>query len=314
MNQGPLIFLGSFLVMACSWFGMILMPQVQIGRQQPVVLPDTGQFYPVTTPGLAAQGAQVYRANGCYYCHSQQVRQTGTRFNVTLAKLPKADTPEAEAELSKKVLLAVIEAKAGISARAAKGLIRTAPKLLLERVTQEEARQARGLIEKAGGKVEIEVQPVSADIERGWGRRRTVAADYLYDYPVMLGTQRIGPDLANLGTRKMGDAGRTWNLWHLYDPKLGTIDSTMPSYAHLFKKQKIGRSPSPNALKLQSTQVEKGYEVVPKPEAMALVAYLQSLQAEASLFEAPTPKLPPDETMGGSPQQQGSGGATSPAK
>jgi len=83
MNHGPLIFLGSFLAMACSWFGLILMPQLQIGRQQSVVLPETGQLYPAPRPGAAAQGAQVYRANGCYYCHSQQVRQSDTLFNVT---------------------------------------------------------------------------------------------------------------------------------------------------------------------------------------------------------------------------------------
>jgi hypothetical protein len=35
-----------------------------------------------------------------------------------------------------------------------------------------------------------------ADLARGWGRRRTVARDYLRDQPVMLGTVRFGPDLA----------------------------------------------------------------------------------------------------------------------
>lgn len=314
MNQGPLIFLGSFLAMACSWFGLILMPQVQIGRQQSVVLAETGQLYPAPRLGVAAQGAQVYRANGCYYCHSREVRQATTLYNVTLAKLPKSDTPEAEAELSKKVLLAVLEARAGVSAKAAKALIRTAPKPLLDKVTREKAEQARGLIEKAGGKIEIEAQPEGADIARNWGRRRTVAADYLYDYPVMLGSQRIGPDLANLGTRKMGDAGKTWNLWHLYDPKLGTPDSKMPSYAHLFKKQKIGRTPSPDALKLPASVVEKGYEIVPTREATALVAYLQSLKADASLFEAPVPKLPPEEPSDASPERPTAGGANPSAK
>ena len=67
MNHGPLIFLGSFLALVSSWFGLILMPQLQIGRQQAVMIPETGQLYPAARPGLPAQGAQVYRANGCYY-------------------------------------------------------------------------------------------------------------------------------------------------------------------------------------------------------------------------------------------------------
>ena len=39
-----------------------------------------------------------------------------------------------------------------------------------------------------------------ADIKRGWGLRRTVSRDYIYDRPTMLGTMRTGPDLANVGS------------------------------------------------------------------------------------------------------------------
>ncbi len=45
-----------------------------------------------------------------------------------------------------------------------------------------------------------------SDIGRGWGGgakpaqgRRTVARDYIYDDPVVLGVARNGPDLANAG-------------------------------------------------------------------------------------------------------------------
>src|SRR4051812_7994171 len=40
---------------------------------------------------------------------------------------------------------------------------------------------------------------LGSDLDRGWGRRRSVARDYIFDEPVMLGSQRIGPDLANFG-------------------------------------------------------------------------------------------------------------------
>jgi cytochrome c oxidase cbb3-type subunit 2 len=44
----------------------------------------------------------------------------------------------------------------------------------------------------------------------------SVAADYLYDFPVQLGSLRAGPDLANIGVRAP-DAN--WQLQHLYAPK-----------------------------------------------------------------------------------------------
>ena len=53
----------------------------------------------------------------------------------------------------------------------------------------------------------------------------------------------------------------------------------------LFEERKIGRVPSPDALKIEG--VEAGYEVVPTDEAKALAAYLASLRADVPLFEAP---------------------------
>src|SRR5437868_13621241 len=47
-----------------------------------------------------------------------------------------------------------------------------------------------------------QVRGLGADNARGWGARQTVAQDYLGDSPVLLGSQRIGPDLANIGLRQ----------------------------------------------------------------------------------------------------------------
>ncbi|MFW6078964.1 MAG: cbb3-type cytochrome c oxidase subunit II, partial [Gemmatimonadota bacterium] len=41
----------------------------------------------------------------------------------------------------------------------------------------------------------------TTDVERGWGDRPTVPADYVYDRPHLLGTMRTGPDLINVGIR-----------------------------------------------------------------------------------------------------------------
>lgn len=202
MNRGPLIFLGIFLALSASFYGMVLVPQIELGRQVETKAVGSDDIYPVMRSGLAKQGAEVYRANGCVYCHSQQVR------------------------------------------------------------------------------------PTPADLER-WGKRRTVAPDYLFDFPVQLGSQRIGPDLANMATRPRGDA---WHLQHLYAPRSLVEGSTMPPYRYLFEVRKVSSLTSTNALKLPDKFAPPvGYEVVPKPQAIQLVAYLNSLKSEVGLFEAPLP-------------------------
>lgn len=201
MNHPALIFLGTVFSLVATWYGFVFIPQTQIGRQQPVMIEAINQIYPGPRPGQATQGLEVYRANGCVYCHSQQVR---------------------------------------------------------------------------GG---------SSDLPR-WGQRRTVAQDYLYDLPVQLGSQRLGPDLANIGLRQ-SNAERHYA--HLYLPSSLAPGSTMPPYKFLFEKRIIKGALSPEAVKWNGISIEPGYEIIPKPEAVALVAYLLSLRADVPLFEAPLP-------------------------
>lgn len=205
MNYPSLIFLGVFFSFALSWSGMVLLPQLQIGREEPVVLQETNQPYPSKPAGMAQQGKEVYRQLGCAACHTQQVR--------------RSDVPR-------------------------------------------------------------------------WGKRFTVARDYLRDNPVLLGSQRIGPDLTNIGARQPDAA---WHLNHFYNPRSVFSESApkspMPQYKFLFVEQKIKGEGSPNALQLPKQFAPKeGYEVVPKHEVLALAAYMQSLHTETSLYESPLPQ------------------------
>ncbi len=62
----------------------------------------------------------------------------------------------------------------------------------------------------------------------------------------------------------------------------------MPPYRFLFEQRRIERRPSPDALVLpRDLAPAPGYEIVPKPAAKALAAYLISLRADAPLFDAP---------------------------
>jgi cytochrome c oxidase cbb3-type subunit 2 len=221
VNRGPLIFLGTFLTIATSWFGLVFTPFVQLGnldsaREKPT---DTG--YPEELVGEAARGRKVYQAMGCIYCHSQQVRP---------------NTPIDEKDPNS--------------------------------------------------------EPFFADIPRGWGARRSVPVDYIHDRPVLLGTMRTGPDLANIGKR--------WDTVkqhkHLYNPRFELVDSIMPSFRFLYEWKDEEDVPANDPLQKELEKklenqwewpTKAGKKLVPSEDAKALVAYLLSLKRDGDL---PKPK------------------------
>ncbi len=143
-----------------------------------------------------------------------------------------------------------------------------------------------------------------ADLDRGWGLRRTVARDYIYDKPVLLGYSRLGPDLANIGTRKDPDNpekySAAWHFMHLYNPQGTSPGSIMPSYKFLFETRKIAGQVDAEALKLTGAQAPPpGYEVVPSNQARQLVAYLISLDHSHPLPEAGPNIQPPKPGVSG---------------
>ena len=274
MNYGPLVFLAAFFALSSSWFAFVLTPQIQLGNEpQATNIVNTAELYPQARPGAAAQGLQVYRANGCAYCHSQQVGQSGVAVDVVLT--------ETGTNLA---IIADLIKQANSSATVA-GLAGDLPKIVIQGANIVDATALVKALKAAGAKSEARVIPTGTDIARGWGTRRTVSTDYIFDSPVMLGSLRVGPDLANIGARSP-DANA--HLVHLYAPRATMPGSAMPSYRFLFETRKIHAQPSPDALKLPlEFAAPAGFEIVPKPEARELVAYLLSLHADAPLFAAP---------------------------
>ena len=249
MKNGFLVFLASLIALGGSWCGFVLAPVLQLGGgKQTTILNATG-LYPLDRPGLANQGLQVYRANGCAACHTEQVQQSGVACDVVLTGAGK--DPAAMTHL--------------ISSLKLNGLDKDLAEARVDKITA------------AGGKAEIHIVASGPDITRGWGRRHSVAEDFLYDDPVQLGSLRIGPDLADVGTRQP-DAN--WQSVHLYAPQSVVKDSAMPPFRYLFRVQKIGSATSPDALIFpKGFGPPAGYEAVPTPQAVALAAYLLSLHA-----------------------------------
>jgi cytochrome c oxidase cbb3-type subunit 2 len=257
MKNGFVIFLAAFVALGASWSAFVLEPERQLGRAKQTTVLNSSDAYPVQRPGEAAQGLQIYRANGCAACHTEQVQQTGVACDVVLTA-------------------------AGKNPSVVSNLLSS---LKLNGLTEQEAEVASGKITAAGGKVETHIIATGSDIARGWGMRHSVAEDFLYDSPVQLGSLRVGPDLADVGTR-LPDAN--WQLLHLYAPRSVVKDSAMPPFRYLFETKKIGDAPSPDALNLpKEFTPPAGYEVVPTDDAKKLVAYLLSLHADVPLYDAP---------------------------
>jgi cbb3-type cytochrome oxidase cytochrome c subunit len=273
MKNGFVIFLAAFAVAGTSWCAFVLAPQLQLGGAKQVAVLNSSDVYPLNRPGEAAQGLQIYRANGCAACHTEQVQQSGVACDVILTGFGKNEAKVANAVVG---LMKITDGKlVGVYLQ----------ETVLSGLTEAEAEAAVGKITDAGGKTETHIVATGADISRGWGLRHSVAEDFLYDNPVQLGSVRVGPDLADVGSR-LPDAN--WQLLHLYAPRSVVQDSAMPPFRYLFETEKIGDAPSPDALSLPAEFAPPaGYEVVPTDDAKKLVAYLLSLHADVPLYDAP---------------------------
>lgn len=280
MKSSSLVFLAAFIALSASWAGFVLAPQIQLGLGGQAKTIPAGDQYPVARAGLAQQGAEVYRSLGCVYCHSQQVGQQGVKVEVVLIDAGTNGANVFSAIAKAKPELAKPETMVGL------------PKAIADVADIAAADVLIKAVSDAGGKIEAQIIPTGADMKWGWGKRRTVAQDYVYDSVVQIGTRRAGPDLANVGApSRKPDVN--WHLLHLYAPQVAVPNSTMPGYRFLFEKRKVGKVPSPDALPLTGELAPlPGFEIVPTDEARALAAYLVSLHADAPLFESPVTPPP----------------------
>ena len=272
------LFIGVFGTFAFSWVGLTLIPNWQIGALNPQTDEEGTDAYPTPKSGMAERGRRIYAANGCIYCHSQQIRPDYASADIDRVR------------------------DAGPS---------PGPK---------------------------------------WAERRSAPRDYIFDRPVVLGQERMGPDVANIGKAapteeekpaapppanapanspaqsppgnasapKPGASGspaapatspappaaaanptglppaysEAWHHRHLYSPRSMSADnrdSTMPAYKFLYEKHPISGQRSADALQLEGRDAPpSGWEIVPTYEAKCLVAYLMSLDQSHPLKEVKT--------------------------
>lgn len=286
MKTGFYVFLAAFVALGAPWFGLVYGPLKQLGGAKATTVLQSTDKWPLRRTGDATLGLQVYRANGCAACHTEQIRQTGVANELSLVNLGVQQAADLK-DFIASLLGTVPELRNFSNAVAANlaGWKGELPMVLYRGADDTVVTLLGDKLKSVGVKTEARVVATGADIARGWGVRQSVAADYLYDSPVQLGSLRAGPDLANIGVR-VPDVN--WQLQHLYAPRSQVKDSTMPAFRFLFNVRKIGAQPAPDALVLpKDFAPADGFEVLPTPAAKQLAAYLVSLKNNVPLYEAP---------------------------
>jgi cbb3-type cytochrome oxidase cytochrome c subunit len=291
MKNGFALFLATVVALGASWCGLVLVPMLQLGGEKLAPILNSTATWPQPRTGEATLGLQVYRANGCAACHTMQVRQDGIAVEVLLTSLGSAGSEDFKEFVQSLFFLPDLEKITNALAANLQDWNGALPKVLLTTDRKTVADEMVQRINAAGVKSEVRIVATGADMARGWGVRRSVAADFLYDNPVQLGSLRAGPDLANIGVR---EPDLNWQLSHLYAPKSVMPNSMMPSFRYLFTIREMAGVPSPDALKLKGEFAPAAEsEIVAAAEAKELAAYLSSLRANAPLYEAPfTPTQP----------------------
>jgi cytochrome c oxidase cbb3-type subunit 2 len=116
-----------------------------------------------------------------------------------------------------------------------------------------------------------QVRPLDQDKVFG---RPAAAGDFAYQTPELLGSERTGPDLTNIGVRQPSEV---WQYIHLYNPRAVVPQSIMPSFSWMFDVVDE-LPPGETAVPLPSAYAPAKGKVVPSQRAKALVAYLMSLK------------------------------------
>lgn len=116
-----------------------------------------------------------------------------------------------------------------------------------------------------------------------WGDRPNIPADYadikrtdfFRNTATLMGSERTGPDLSNIGVRQ---SSKDWHLLHLFNPRSVVRESIMPAYPWMFEvKDKPGKN---DVVVTVPDDYRKGIHgsIIATKDALNLVAYLQSLK------------------------------------
>ena len=321
------LFLGIFGTFAFSWIGLTVIPTWQIGHLSPESDEEGTDIYPRPQSGMFKRGEHVYAANGCVYCHTQQVRADYIADDIERKWGNRRSAPrdyifERPVFLGKMRMgqdLANIGARApapeespapaGAASPAAQGAAASPP------AAAQAASPSSGSSPATVAAASPATSPASAASPNASpppGQRTGVASPSPGQManttpggssPVAPSAQTPGAPwpIQTAGLPPMYSAA--WQHVHLYAPRSINRDSNMPAYRFLYEKRRIAGERSAEALQLSASDAPpEGWEVVPTYDAKCVVAYLMGLNQSHPLKDV--------RSVGGAPA---TGGAPAPA-
>lgn len=275
------LFLGIFGTFAFSWAGLVLIPHYQIGHLEPQVDEDGNDPYPAPKSGMADRGRQIYAANGCVYCHSQQVRDNYAATDIERKWGERRSAPrdylfERPVVLGKMRLgpdLSNIGKRAPVEAATPTPAVPAAPQAS---PAANPASAASPPTPPVAASATPATSPASASA--------SPAAPAASPSPAANAATAVATTSAPNDTPAAYTAA--WHHRHLYSPRSLVLDSNMPAYRFLYEKRRIGGERAADALKLgEADAIPEGWELVPTYDAKCLVAYLMSLDQSHPLNE-----------------------------
>ena len=310
------LFLGIFGTFAFSWVGLTVIPNWQIGHLNPQMEEDGTDVYPQPQSGMVERGRRVYAANGCVYCHSQQVRADYAADDIERKWGDRRSTPrdyifERQVFLGKMRMgpdLANVGARAPAEQESAPapptgGAAPAGSPGQQSAVAPPSSSAPPGASPnpppKSAGSPAPKTSPAAAGsppAAAGSPSPSTAspapkppappapnASPGATSAPVAANASpapAASPAASPAPTPVSGEPpiySVAWHHKHLYSPRSINVDSNMPSYRFLYETRRITDAPSVDALQLTGSNAPpEGWEIVPTFDAKCLVAYLMS--------------------------------------
>jgi cbb3-type cytochrome oxidase cytochrome c subunit len=320
------LFIGIFGTFAFSWVGLTVIPTWQIGHLNPQSDEEGTDIYPRPQSGMFQRGAHVYAANGCVYCHSQQVRADYIADDIERKWGDRRSAPR-DYIFQRPVFLGKMrmgQDLANIGARAPAPEESPSPAGAASPAAQgaaaspaaaQAASPSAGTSPAKAPAASPGTSPASAaspSASPPAGQRTGVASPSPGQManttpggssPAAPAAQTPGAPwpIQTAGLPPMYSAA--WHHVHLYAPRSINPDSNMPAYRFLYEKRRIAGERSAEALQLSGGDAPpEGWEVVPTYDAKCVVAYLMGLNQSHPLKEV--------RSVGGAPP---TGGSPAPA-
>jgi cbb3-type cytochrome oxidase cytochrome c subunit len=340
------LFLGIFGTFAFSWIGLTVIPTWQIGHLNPESDEEGTDNYPRPQSGMYERGAHVYAANGCVYCHSQQVRADYIADDIERGWGNRRSAPR-DYIFERPVFLGKMrmgQDLANIGARAPAAEESPAPAGAAASPTAQApaalpaAAQAASPSSNSSTAIAPAASPGTSPASAAppnasppAGQRTGVASPSPGQManatpggssPAAPSAQTPGASwpIQTAGLPPMYSAA--WHHVHLYAPRTINPDSNMPSYRFLYEKRRIAGQRSAEALQLSGSDAPPdGWEVVPTYDAKCVVAYLMGLNQSHPLKDvrsvgaAPAPASSPATAVpGASPAPAAAASPAAPKK